>query len=164
MSKAKPWLTISDGTLTDLAVARAEHNLRRIAMGSIDPADRSDLERAISLRDRDKLVAFLRRKPLLGEITPAAYRAILDVIEKAPKPKAQPQALRNQRTRALHAELAHEVWKEMVFHPELSKKEAMGNVARRHKFKKGDRTVERACTTHRIYKPKALKKRPPKKI
>jgi len=53
--------------------------------GSMDLDDRFDLNCATFLFDHDRLVAFLRTKPLLGEITSAAFQAILDAINEAKK-------------------------------------------------------------------------------
>jgi hypothetical protein len=50
----------------------------------MDLDDRFDLNRTTFLFDHDRLVAFLRRKPLLGEITSAALQAIL---ARSMKPK-----------------------------------------------------------------------------
>ena len=149
MPKAKPWLTISDGTLTDIAVARAEHHQRRLAKGSMDFDDKYELNRATFLLDHDRLLAFVRRKPLLAEITPDAFQAVLDAIKEAEK--ATPKMRRNRRTRASYIELAVDVWIELQQHPELSERRGMilakANVAERRNFKTAAqlRKLKRAC-------------------
>ena len=153
----KPWLTISDETLNDLAVARAEHNMRRLAKGQLDAADRQALWLATSLLKTDELVALLRRKPLLEEFDPAAYQAILDAIDKAHK--ASPRERKKRWTAVLHKVLATEVNFRMRHAepalPKKLKKTLMDEVAERHGV--DFRTIERACQQHGVRKAKAPK-------
>jgi hypothetical protein len=124
----KPWLKISDKYADDLAVARAEHHQRRVAMGSIDAVDRLAMRLATSLLNTDELVALLRRKPLLGEIDPAAYQVILEAIDEAAK--ASPRERRKRWTTVLHKMLAAEVNARMThIEPASSKKTIMHDVA-----------------------------------
>ena len=150
MPKSKPWLTISDGTLTDLAVARAEHHQRRRAKGTLDEVDKAALHLATSLLDHDKLVALLRRKPLLAQVEPDAYQAILDAIKEAKK--AKPRERGKRRTALLYKQFASQVNFLMKHDPAFSgkdKKYIIGHVANYHEVTV--RTVERACEEHSVF-------------
>ena len=151
---SSPWLTISDG-LTDSAIARAEDHQQRLRASSLDDDDKAELAKAEHLLDVASLIAILQRKPLLGRADPETHHAILDAIETARK--ATRQTLRNRRTREQYLQLAAEVWIELTLDSTLSKKDAMARVAARHKFKKSDRKLTRACTMYGVRKPQVPK-------